>query len=222
MNNDLRPDELQLWRQAYRQARADAPTDRPDDEALAAMVTGETQGEARAALADRIVADPRASDDYRTLQALHRAAGQAPAARRPSLRRYVALAAVLALAVLGGLWLWQLERQGTPVRTDVMRGSQESAALISPAPDTTLVAPPQRLSWTPQPGAQGYRVQLFDAGATLLWRSEEVSEPTLDLTTEALASLSTDGAYFWTVEAEGGSRSRLGPYHFHLARADAP
>jgi hypothetical protein len=95
----------------------------------------------------------------------HRPRGRAPGwwfARQPAGVR--ALAAVLALVVVGGASVLLLRGDGEPA-PDILRSSDAEAA----AWDLTVVAgrfaandaPALRLAWTPRPGADAYEVRVY-------------------------------------------------------------
>jgi hypothetical protein len=192
-----------------------------DDETLVTLVVGELDDEERERLADRIVLSREASERYRTLAALHQGASAmatiGPRARR--LRMMSAAAAVL--LVIAAAVLWRVTSHG-PVGPagDTLRSPLD--AVVRPVDGAGLVLPPTELEWSPQIAASGYRVRLFDAEAQLLWSSDEVSEPRLQLPEVVVATVASGGSYMWTVDVEGAvQRRRLGPYWFTVEPSTA-
>jgi hypothetical protein len=198
------------WRRAYRSTLA-PPSGCPEDEVLAALVLDELQGEERLRVADHLTGCARCPERYRLLAELHQEAR--PAAHRPWRRGLWLTAAAAAAVIAAGA----VVRLGWPDRpADELRGP-EAARSIAPAPDAVLTAPPAELAWAAEPGAEGYRVRLFDARAERLWEGERTASTSQLLPAEVQRRLTPGAAYFWVVEVEGpADRRRLGPFWFQL------
>jgi hypothetical protein len=88
---------------------------------------------------------------------------------------------------------------------------------VIPESGAELASPPTEFAWPPQPGAEAYRVQLFDASGAVVWRSERLAQARFDLPLKERGRLERDRVYFWTVEVEGPlDKRRLGPFTFRL------
>jgi hypothetical protein len=203
-------DDVAAWRRAYRSTLAAEPAGCPGDDALAALATGELPEEERTRVADHVTRCPRCAQDYRLLAEVHAEAAVAPRRRRTP---WLSIAAAAAVAMAAGVAL----RVGPPASApDGLRGG-EAVRAVTPAPDAKLAAAPAELAWGAEPGAQRYRVRLYDARAARLWESETAPATSRPLPPEVRARLVPGESYFWVVEAEGtGPARRLGPYWFQL------
>lgn len=208
----LRSPELESWRRSWQEGMSAGGAGCPPDETLAALVIGEAENPERAALADHVSSCRRCAQSFRTLLELDREAGRLRRRRIPPTA-WAAAAAIAVVALAGGvLWLGPGLRAPQAVDGGALRAP---AAALRPAADAVLAEPPESFSWTPQAGATGYRVRLYDESAGLIWESPAVVESSAPLA--APPSLATGGAYFWTVEVEGPAvRSRLGPFWFRI------
>jgi hypothetical protein len=133
-----------------------------------------------------------------------------PRTARPHALRWVAgLAASLLVAVVA----FALLRPLPP--TDVLRGATPPLS-VEPPDGTRLSQPPATLDWPSQSTDARYVVEIFDASATLLWRSALLSESRVVLDPEARAALGR-GRYVWRVRLQDGSDATLGPFRFDIA-----
>ena len=130
------------------------------------------------------------------------------------------VAAVMLLVVLGGL---EWDRQTPPgVASEVLRSEWNET--VVPSSGVVLDAAPTIFQWSPQPGANRYRLRLHGADGARVhlagWGSAESSSyPVPRAVTDTLAP----GSYYWVVEVEGEvQRPRLGPYVFHLGTDPRP
>ena len=232
--------ELAAWREAYRDLQSAGSANCPDDETLAALAlgedtgeaTGETTGAARERLADHVAACRRCAGRYRTLRDLHRAAAAATPSESRSpgdegrsrrrgrrLRLLAAAAALLGMVGLG--WLVGLPRRVPDEDGDLRRGPAAAVEEegVRPAPEARLAGPPRQLVWPAREGALSYRVILYDAGASPLWRSGPLATTHLALPDAARSRLAAGESYFWVVEVgrgEDAAVSRLGPFWFSV------
>ena len=227
LDPDRAPD-LAAWREAYRGLQTAGSPDCPDDETLAALATGEPTGAERERLADHVALCRRCADRYRTLRALHRMAAAEPErdeGRRPSppllgregSRRFLLLVAAASLLVVIGL-IGLTGPMGRVPDQDRLRGPAMEEG-VRPAPEARLEAPPRQLVWPARDGALSYRVILYDAGSSPLWKSGPLAVPRLALPDAARSRLATGESYFWVVEVGRGKAepaSRLGPFWFSL------
>jgi hypothetical protein len=159
---------------------------------------------------------PWSEELSREVAAASRSAPASPpssiASRAPERRRSrrllpsLALAAATVLAIGAGVWL--LTPPALPPG-DVVRGAEDE---VAPAPGSELAEAPARLTWAPQPGAESYRVVLFDARAERLWESGPLAAAEVVLPPEARAQRRPGATYLWLVEVEGpAARRELGP-----------
>jgi len=203
-------DDVASWRRAYRSTLTAAPGDCPGDEALAALALGELDGEARARVADHVVACARCADDVRLLGEMHREASRGRT-RWPGLR--VAAAAAAVVAVAAGLLL---HGRVPATDDDRLRGGDRPQA-VAPLPDARLADAPAELAWRAAEGARAYRLRLFDARAEPVWESGLSAETSRPLPAEIRARLRPGASYFWIVDVQGPEpATRLGPFWFHL------
>lgn len=129
-------------------------------------------------------------------------------ARRARRWPLAAAAAVLVALPLGFAML----QSPSSTSLDTVRSAE---AGVSPAPGSTLDAPPARLEWQAAPGARAYRVVLLDAQANPVWQSDETRNPFVVLPPEALEG--QHGQISWRVNIDGAGRPPpLGPYDFHV------
>lgn len=132
-------------------------------------------------------------------------------------RHLLALAAVLALAIGGPLFL----RQGDPGRVaavlDLERGDGPAATRVpAPASDSLVLA----LQLTP-PLEKNYTVKLYRVGHSLPIHEDEDLEPQQERLVVALpAALVAPGEYL--LRLQDGKESELGTYRFATAAAAAP
>ncbi|HVR96536.1 MAG TPA: TraR/DksA C4-type zinc finger protein, partial [Thermoanaerobaculia bacterium] len=201
MDPDHAPD-LAAWREAYRGLQTAGSPDCPDDETLAALATGEPIGAERERLADHVALCRRCADRYRMLRALHQMAAAEPVRDEgsppQSSRRFLLLVAAASLLVVVGL-VGLTGQTGRVPDQDRLRGPAVEEG-VRPAPEARLAAPPRQLAWPASDGALSYRVILYDAGSSPLWKSGSVAVPRLALPDAARSRLASGESYFWVVE----------------------
>lgn len=220
--------DLALLRETYRDSLPERAAGCPDEARLAELVTGELEGDERSAVADHLVGCRACADAYRDLLELDReafslgAADTSPAARR--LPRWaLPLAAGLAALAIGAAVL--LLRAGDRLVSDpTTLRSTGAVEAVDPPPGAFLDAAPRALRWTLAAGESASRVQLFDAGAELLWETRDVAEGTVELPPGVRAAAAAAGSCFWVVEVSAPGRpgaaggERRGPFWFRIER----
>jgi hypothetical protein len=161
----------------------------------------------RQVLADHVATCPSCAADFRLLRELHAEASRGAGAGRPSRRVWLAAAA----AALAAVALVPLLLRAP---ADRVRGTADD---VRPADGAVLEKAPEALAWPPEPGARAYRVRLFQADASPLWDSGEVTGPPVRLPAEHQGGMRAGGSWYWTVEALGPvQRRRMGPFWFQL------
>jgi hypothetical protein len=213
------PDEASLdgatlaaWRRAYAE-RPSAETC-PDDEELAGLILDErdVRETGEDPRLEHVIRCPRCAQKMRDLLALDDEARRLSPPRRARPWAVAAGIAVLVAATL--TWLLLVPPPGREGGPEVLRGD---ATTVRPADGATLASPPTELSWPPQTGATGYRVEIRSAAGADVYRSDLRDGTSLTLPTDVVADLEP-GAYFWVVEVEGPvARPRLGPFWWTLA-----
>ncbi len=148
--------------------------------------------EAVASLAE-VLADERV---IRERSALDRAA--IPHRRAPSRRAVLGGAGACAAAVLVALMLRPAAKQPEAPHRGPTISAVEAPAPTTPAGD---VADARIFRWTPVPGADQYRITLFDATGRVLYESER--NDTI-LTLPDSITLTQSQPYLWKVEARTG------------------
>lgn len=215
--------DTQRWREAYAQATSQLAHDclAPDEllAALAGRLDGPRHERALQALAEcprcaavaQIARDLQAGPDTASPRdAVAGAVARPPLRRAWPLRWAGAAAAVLVLG-LAGLLLMPA-RVPEQIPEQVLRGAADAA--VTPASGSALRAAPAQLSWSTVDQATAYRVEIFDAAAESLWRSERVAATSLELPADLRARLGR-GTYLWRVRAEH-SAVELGPFYFRI------
>jgi hypothetical protein len=200
--------------QTYRDLQGAGSDQCPSAEALATVAVGDAPASDRDRIADHAVSCRRCSEDLQILMRTHLEAQAAPAPRRLAHRTWIAAAAIAAIAV--GALLWTRTNQPD----ESLRGDRpRQQTVVTPLDGATLASPPEKLRWLPQPGAESYRVKLYDASGEAVWESERVVEPSVTLPPSAAPRLQSGRSYFWTVVVEMPlEKQRLGPYSFRLRR----
>jgi hypothetical protein len=135
-----------------------APADRhPTEDEWVRFAASELDPEARAGMADHIVACAECARTYRAVAEVTRGAARLPAAGRPerssTWRQSMALAASVALAITG--WSWLIPVPAPETRSDVPAAAPSIAA--APAPVAAVPAPTVTPVWAalgPAPAVQ--------------------------------------------------------------------
>lgn len=205
--------EIAALRAAYRRLQAGRSESCPQGEALAALVTGEAQGEERLRLADHVTGCRACSADYATLLEVHGLASPELLGRAPRRAVWIA-AALFALAIAGTVVVVRSAR-----REEAFRGAAAAAAAVEPADRAKLARAPSAFRWPVQRGAEGYRVKLFAPSGDALWESDAQNAERVDLPEAVRSRLEAGRSYFWTVEVRLPlERQKLGPYTFTIVR----
>jgi hypothetical protein len=190
-----------------RLARAEMP--HVAEEAWERLALGEAEREERQRIVDHVVRCLDCATVYRGLAELETEAREfdpgvparpvlGQAAWQSGLRPWGFLGGMAAAAAL----VWALARPALapapPVATSpVMRGA-EAARPRALAPGGRQTSWPEAFRWEPLAGARAYRVELFDASATPVWQSAEMTETTLSWPAWMMLK---DGTYYWQVVA---------------------
>lgn len=222
------PDQLELLRQALQAATtASGPVGAPtaeclDDDTVAALAEGSVDATARAAAVAHVASCNRCRG---ALASVARALGDPSVAReaaaaergaRPRFARIAGFAVPAAVAALLLVLVW-------PRSADNGEGLHRAPAITAaPAPEPMspigAVAAARSLHWARVPGADRYRVTLFDAEGVVLHETEGADTVTA-LPDEVV--LVPGRSYLWKVEARTGfgrwSASEL--VEFSIARS---
>jgi hypothetical protein len=209
------------WRDAYRAGLPAGSGECPDERELAALVLGEVTGDARVRLADHVVACGRCAAAYRTLVELHEAASRAPkdeagsSRARWSRRRLMGWAAAAAIVAGGGLLVRVFLAPTGPGggSLPIVRGGAGAALAVEPPAGARLLEPPQRLAWTAMEPRAMYRVVVYDAESTPIWRSAPTPGRVMVLPASLRERLARGGTFYWRVRVDGESGSSSTPLH---------
>jgi len=134
------------------------------------------------------------ADDAGTSVSRSPAPASVPFLKRPATR-YLALAAVLVLASgLGALW------QGSAGPTTmVSRGAPQLGLAVTPTDGSLLNTAPKQLAWRTESGENLFRVTIYDAESTLVWRSDQITDSEINVPPAVRARLTRPGLYYWRV-----------------------
>jgi len=226
----IRKDQLTALVRKATALRAPDSTACLDDVVLERAARGRLLEKERHEVVDHLVSCSDCSQAVKVLRELeswahdtgaivHQARGPrlVPFTRYPAMR-IVALAAVLVMAAgLGALW-----RTFDGPATAVSRGVRQMGMAVEPVDDSVLNAAPLRLTWALESGDVLYRVMVYDAESTLLWRSAEITGAAVDLSPDLRTRLAVPGRYYWRVVGVSGVVERFGPLmSFEVVRAPA-
>lgn len=184
-----------------------------DDLEIAALATGELTGSEREDALRRLIRSPEAVEKYRILTELHVAAGAIREPRLGNATMYgvaatVVIAVLIGAAAISPLWDVFDRYPSDSVRTPV-------AYTVTPGDNALLDQFPLTFEWPEVPGAQRYRVRLFDAAAEQIWLSQWSNVPELAFEGDQRLALDTGTRFFWVVEIEGrASQREIGPFWF--------
>lgn len=119
--------------------------------------------------------------------------------RRPSWQIIGPIAAAAVLLIAVGVWqLGPDQASNGPV----LRESAITTALAPvPVAPVGQVARADSISWTSVPGADRYRLTLFDVGGAVVWETEGADTTSI---VPAAVRLEQGQSYFWKVEARTG------------------
>lgn len=164
-----------------------------DPAALAAYIDGTTSGEERARVESHFADCTECREELASVAAL------IPVSPRPAWR---ATRVFIPLAVAAMLLLLLLPRAA--VRNDDS-AHREPAVVTSRAPGIIepvgSVTEVSTVAWSRVPGANRYRVTLYDAAGAVLW---EETTPDTALAVPAAVTLEQNTPYFWRVHARTG------------------
>ena len=119
--------------------------------------------------------------------------------RRPSWQIIGPIAAAAALLIAIGLWqMIPNEPQPGPVLREPAITTAPAPVPVAPVGQVARVA---SISWTSVPGADRYRLTVFDVGGEVVWESEGVDTASI---LPAAVRLEQGESYFWKVEARTG------------------
>jgi hypothetical protein len=130
-----------------------------------------------------------------------------PGPRRRTLQPLYRFAAAAVLVLAAGLAFFTLNAPEPPLpapEAGVVRGT--GVEPLGPVGEVEEI--PAELRWTPQEGAQGYRVRLIAVDDAVLWE-ETVAAPPARLPAGIAGRLHRAVVYRWTVEALDAKGARL-------------
>ncbi len=87
-----------------------------------------------------------------------------------------------------------------------LRGKTRGFELIAPRAGAMIDAGHIRFEWKAVAKASGYFVEIFDSSLELVWRSELLHEPQVELPARTVTAVQKGDTYFWrvtAVQAEG-------------------
>ena len=123
-----------------------------------------------------------------------------PDVRRARRRLWIPAAAAVAAAAIVLVWL-RPPSERTAIGDEHRKGSVTTTVAPRPVAPAGAVAAVDTLVWSSAPGADAYRVRLFDANGTVLWEGQ-----TIDTVAPlpATIALRASASYYWKVEARTG------------------
>ncbi len=183
-------------RDLLRDAAADSSNQRPDADWVARAAAGKLTDSDKTALPELLSRHPGLAEEIAAAVDLHQALQPASAA----IPRWVALAAVLVLAVALAWWM-----RLPPQPNDEQLRSP--AATVLPRPGAVLTEAPADFQWRPRSISNRYRVVIFDNAGNSVWESEWVTGTRL----HAVSLKLPPGEYLWRAEADDDSDSALAP-----------
>ena len=186
---------------AVLERRTDTP-DCLDEFVVADFVDGRLSTDQQAAVVTHLLTCARCRSLVKATSRLVAESAAAPAAPAASARRWPRWSLPLGLAAAAALVLLLVPRGGDDSSSPGLREPTVTSTIapvpITPAPGAS-VARVDRLVWSSVPGAERYRVRLYDREGSTLWMAE-----TADTSAELPDSVKlTRGVpYFWRVEAQ--------------------
>jgi hypothetical protein len=161
--------------------------------------------ERRRTLVDHTSACGACAEAWRLAMDLSR---ELPSASRPWHKSFapLAAAAVLVLALAGGVWLFWAPR---PVEAPGFRGGEAPVIRSLLREDAALPRSDFRLRWSPGPDGSRYDVRVTTESLQVLAGGQRLAEPSFLVPESALAPLPKDSRILWRVEAvlPGGERA---------------
>lgn len=193
----------ELWRVLDTRVRSESPTAAcVDDDTIAALAAGTLRAEQRAAVVPHVASCARCRALVASVARALADGGVAREVRavdKPGWHRVSWIALPVAAAAVLLLLVWPRGADdGGPVHRAPPITAAPAPAPISPV---GAVAEAPRLQWAAVPGADRYRVTLFDAGGSVLYETQ------LPDTVAALPDsivLAPGRPYLWKVEAGTG------------------
>lgn len=162
----------------------------------------------------RATPKPSAQHDETILNAARLVAAKGRSSER-RMNRWLPAGVGLAASLLLAVSLWQL----APIESE-SEGHRRTATEDSdawPSGNRVLSAEPQEFRWVSQPGAERYRITIYNNAAESLWQSAWLVEARADAPDVADVMFANGSRYFWVVEIDGATQKRtLGPYWFRL------
>jgi hypothetical protein len=204
---DERDDADERLRAAFqaRRTAATTPEGCPAAADLWSAVRGELPLERRRTLVDHTSACGACAEAWRLAMDLSR---ELPSASRPWHKSFapLAAAAVLVLALAGGVWLFWAPR---PVEAPGFRGGEAPVIRSLLREDAALPRSDFRLRWSPGPDGSRYDVRVTTESLQVLAGGQRLAEPSFLVPESALAPLPKDSRILWRVEAvlPGGERA---------------
>lgn len=113
------------------------------------------------------------------------------------VRRWLPVAAGIAFVVVG-LAVFELRRLD-PEPREVRGVTAPAEWRVSPADEARVRGRPERLEWPAIPGAESYRVVLYDHESRQLWQSERLEQNAVELPGEV--AVAPGRVYYWRVFA---------------------
>lgn len=104
-------------------------------------------------------------------------------------------ALILAVLAIASFFLLK-SRPAAPV----WRGQPSEVVLIAPARGAVLSGRGEFV-WKSYPGAESYRIELFDPTLSLIWKSEPLAADRISLPERVLALLQRGVSYYWSVSS---------------------
>ena len=218
------PDELAAWTDDPAFAVLQKPFEMDELEAaVSALLAGETPAQApQPQTSSAQPLPPSAQAASPEPLPFPETDSSSPTQNPPWLR--FALAAVVALAIVGGTWPWIApgsappELPDAPSTDDVRRGG----TIQTLDPFGPLATAPRAFRWQPATDAAHYRVHVEDVAGSSLWQGE-TNAVELTLPSELANRLLPLAAYYWRVEAFDGAGQTIAasePVRFRIVTPD--
>ena len=216
------PDDEGLKKLYQRATRCAAQDGCPDAERIRLLAAGELSRADRLQLVDHLTVCSDCSNEYRAAVAVGGWVGEIERDLRPAAVvvrphwRWVAVAATIVVAVGIPAWI-ALDDGGerSPAFRTVVRPADTA---VTPSDRARLEQAPNRLEWAARDGA-AYRVELYDAESSLIWRSERVETAAVELPQTVRDRIGPGELYYWRVFIElEGERIQSALHQFEITR----
>jgi hypothetical protein len=172
--------------------RGDGPT-RADAGRIFDAVHGQLSDDERQALVEQLLSDPDAAEAWRLAVDLAPEQPAAAPVTSGAWPRWLAVAAVLVLAVGAGWWFVR------PSPEPVYRGSGQPVIVSALPADTVLSRASPLLRWRGIEGAR-YRIRILTPELALIEESAELSESEYMVGKTVLERVPSGGRLLWQVE----------------------